>query len=151
MIQEKFEKTIAVRWSDCDINQHVRHSAYYDYGAHVRIRFFQEYGFAVKAMSQLGIGPILFKEECSFIKEIRPYDTITVNMLRGEISDDASRWVLHHEIFNQKGEKNAHITVKGAWIDLQLRKLTIPPTEFVEAINKLPEGADYFYQKKQDN
>lgn len=144
---KKFEKNIEVRWSDVDPNRHVRHSAYYEYGAHVRIRYFTECGFDSATMSQLNIGPILFKEECSFIKEIRPDDTISINVLKGEVSEDASRWILHHEIFNQKGEKSAHITIKGAWIDLNIRKLTSPPIELAKAIHELPLGDHYTYKK----
>ena len=145
----KFEKKIEVRWADADQNRHVRHSAYYDYGAHMRIRFFAERGFDSEEMNRLGIGPVLFKEECSFLKELHTDDTITINLLKGAISADASRWVLHHEIFNQHGEKCAHITTKGAWIDLKLRKLTIPPVKLANAITDLPVGEEFIYQKKK--
>ncbi|MEL6356722.1 MAG: acyl-CoA thioesterase, partial [Bacteroidota bacterium] len=132
-----FEKQIEVRWSDCDANRHVRHSAYYDYGAHSRIRFFTEVGFDSGKLNELNVGPILFKEECSFIRELTSDDTITVNLLKGELSEDGSRWVLHHEIYNRHGEKSAHITIKGAWMDLKLRKLTIPPAEMAKAMHEL--------------
>ncbi len=143
----KFEKKIEVRWSDSDQNRHVRHSSYYDYGAHARIRFFMERGFDFSQLEELRIGPILFKEECSFIREIRPDDTITINILKGKVTEDGSRWILHHEIFDQHGEKKAHITVKGAWIDLDRRKLTNPPLGLAEAFLELPPGEEYVYQK----
>lgn len=143
----KYEKDIEVRWADCDPNRHVLHSSYYVYGAHVRIRFFADIGFSAEKMGQLNIGPILFKEECSFIKEIGPDETIKANILKGEISEDGSRWVLHHELFNQQKEKCAHITIKGAWIDLNLRKLTIPPSELASFLHDLPEGQPYSYKK----
>lgn len=148
-MMNKFKKTIHVRWSDCDPNRHVRHSAYYDYGAHVRIRFFSELGFSADKMNALNLGPILFKEECSFIKEIRPEDTVTVNVLKGEITPDGARWKLHHEIYNQHGEKSAHITIKGAWLDLKARKLTLPPIELAQAMHELTAGEDYVYRKKK--
>lgn len=144
---KNFETSIDVRWSDCDPNNHVRHSSYYDYGAHARIQLFIQNGFDPKKMTELGIGPILFKEECSFIREIRPNDNITINILKDQISEDGGRWMLHHEIINQHGEKNAHITVKGAWIDLHKRKLTLPPAELAEVIHDLPKGEAYSYKK----
>ena len=145
---KKFKKKIEVRWSDADANRHVRHSAYYEYGAHVRIRFFAVCGFDARAMNDLGIGPILFKEECSFIKEIHPDDTITINILKGEISENGARWVLHHEIFNQNNEKCAHISVKGAWLDLEKRKLILPPKAMADALHTLEKGDIYVYKKK---
>ena len=141
----EFEKTIAVRWVDIDANRHVRHSAYYDYGTHVRIRFFQENGFDMK---QLNIGPILFQETCSFIQEIKMDETIRVNFLQGYVREDGARWTLHHELFNSNNEKVAHITIKGAWMDLEKRRLTVPPKEIAEALKQLPEGEEYVYRKK---
>lgn len=147
-IMKKFEKEIEVRWSDADSNRHVRHSVYYDYGAHVRIRFFAACGFDSRALNEIAVGPILFKEECSFIKEIRPDETIKVNILRGELSENGARWTLHHEIFNEDG-KCAHITISGAWMDLNIRKLTVPPIEIAKAMHQLPRGEYYTYRKQQ--
>lgn len=115
----------------------------------MRIDYFAQVSFDAEQMRQLNIGPIIFKEECSFLKEIRPGERIKVNLLKGEISEDGSRWVLHHEIFNQQNEKSAHISVKGAWIDLQLRKLTVPPMALTEMLHQIPEG-EYFTYKKKD-
>lgn len=143
-----FEKKIEVKWSDCDSNRHVRHSAYYDYGAHCRMKFFFEIGVNTAQLAKLNLGPILFKEECTFIKELTLEDTARVNLLKGEISPDGARWVLHHEIFNAKNEKCAHITIKGAWIDLSIRKLTIPPIEVAAAFHQLPIGTNYVHTKK---
>ncbi len=144
-----YEKQIAVRWSDCDPNRHVRHSAYYDYGAHIRIRFFDDFGFSVQKLEDLGIGPIIFKEECSFIRELKANDTITINILKGELREDISRWVLHHEIFNQEGVKCAQVSLLGAWIDLDKRKLTIGPEKLAEAFHQLEQGDYYSYKKSK--
>lgn len=142
-----FEKEIQVRWSDCDANRHVRHSAYYDYGAHMRLRFFFEKGYGPAEMNQFNIGPVLFKEECSFIREISLDENIIINILRGPISDDGAKWILHHEIFSLDRTKKAHITTKGAWLDLGKRKLTVPASQIVEALLTLPPGEDYVYKK----
>lgn len=143
-----FEKKIEVRWADVDANQHVRHSAYYDYGAHVRIRYFAVSGFGSEEMKRLSIGPVLFKEECSFIREIHLNDTITINFLKGELTEKGSRWMMHHEIFTQQG-KSAHITIRGAWMDLNLRKLTIPPADLAKALHELPLGTPYVYARQK--
>lgn len=144
-----FEKQIEVRWADADVNGHVRHTAYYDYGGHARIRFFESLGFNSSLMTKLSIGPILFKEECNFIKELLLEDTITVNLKKGAVSEDGSKWVVHHEIFNSKGEKSAHITAKGAWLNLKTRKLCVPPKEMAEAFHNLTFGEEYVYKKSK--
>ena len=65
------------------------------------------------------------------------------------MSDDASKWTIHHEIFNQKGEKAAHVTVLGAWLDLNKRKLTTPPKELAKAFYDLEKGEAYTHKSKK--
>ncbi len=142
-----FEKILEIRWSDVDQNRHVRHSAYYDFGAYTRICLLAEAGFGSAQLEALNIGPILFKEECSFIREIHPEDRIRINMLRGAVSEDGSRWKMHHELFNQNNVKVAHITISGAWMDLTQRKLTVPPAALGAVFLSLPEGNDFVYGK----
>ncbi len=144
---DPFSILVAVRWADVDQNRHVRHSAYYDYGAHCRIQYFLKAGYNAQKFEALSLGPIIFKEECSFIKELKPDEQISINLLRGEATEDGSRWTLHHEIFNQKAEKAAHISLKGAWIDLKKRKLATPPKDLAESFFDLQKG-DFFTYKK---
>ena len=139
----KFENIIQVRWSDVDQNRHVRHSAYYDYAAFTRVKIIAEAGFGSKELEEGNIGPILFKEECSFIREVKPEDKVRVNMLKGDMREDGSRWVIHHEMFNQNDVKVAHITVHGAWMDIEKRKLTNPPLQLAQIFTDLPKG-DYY-------
>lgn len=139
---------IEVRWADVDQNQHVRHSAYYDYGAHMRLRYFKKLGFGVEEFRSLKIGPILFHEECHFIRELYLNDTVNINILRGDIRPDGSRWVLYHEIYNNHGVKSAQIKISGAWMDIVKRKLTVPPAEIAEAFMSLPMGEDFVYKKR---
>jgi acyl-CoA thioester hydrolase len=121
------------------------HSSYYDYAAHMRVCYLNESGFSMQSIAKLGIGPILFKESCTFIKEIHPSELITYNILAGEMTDDGGKWVMHHEVFNQKGVKAAQITVHGAWMDIRARKLTLPPQEIKELFMSLPKGEEYVY------
>ncbi|MCB0476952.1 MAG: acyl-CoA thioesterase [Crocinitomicaceae bacterium] len=144
---EKFQVSVEVRWSDVDQNRHVRHSAYYDYGAHARIKFLESVGFDAHTLGKLNIGPILFKEQCNFLKELSPSGRITINVLKGEISEGSPKWVLYHEIFNEKGEKAAHIKAEGAWMDLKERKVALPPHELFEHFDSLEQGEDFVYQK----
>jgi acyl-CoA thioester hydrolase len=77
---ESFIKKIDIRWSDLDPNFHLRHSAYYDFGAYSRICFLTDAGFTPAVMMHHHIGPVLFREECSFRKEIHFGDDISVDL-----------------------------------------------------------------------
>ncbi len=138
-----FEKIFTTKWADFDPNRHMRHTAYNDYAAELRVRFFSEHGFSIEEFAKLNIGPILFKEEILFFKEIKIGEDIKVNMTLEGASKNLERWRFTHHIFNQKGELAAEVKVYGAWIDLIKRKLIAPPKTFVNLFNDLSKTADF--------
>ena len=83
----------------------------------------------IQEFTKHNIGPILFEEYTSFRKEIHLGENITVNMKLSGLSKNNERWKITHEVFNEAGQLSAIIKVYGAWIDLQKRKLTVPPAE----------------------
>lgn len=138
-----FEVNFKTKWSDFDPNRHMRHTAYNDYAAEVRVRYFQEHGLSINEFAKLNIGPILFKEETSFYKEIHIGENITVKMELEGVSKGIERWRFSHQIFNEKGVLSAEIKVYGAWIDLLKRKLTVPPPEFLKIFEELPKTENF--------
>ncbi|WP_435415468.1 acyl-CoA thioesterase [Polaribacter aestuariivivens] len=138
-----FQVTFATKWSDFDPNRHMRHTAYNDYAAEVRVRYFAKYNFSIHEFTKHNLGPILFTEETSFRKEIHLGENITVNLKLQGLSKNNERWKIIHEVFNEAGKLSAVIKVYGAWIDLTKRKLTIPPEE-TQAMFDFAEKSDDF-------
>jgi acyl-CoA thioester hydrolase len=132
-------KTIELRWADLDPNFHLRHSVYYDYGATARIEFLQLYGITVDFMQQHTFGPIIFREECVFRKEIRLKDVVTIDAQLKSSAPDLSRWTIQHNIFKNGDTLSAILTLDGAWMDTSRRKLTVPPEEVRAAFEKMPK------------
>jgi len=64
-----FEVLFKTKWSDFDPNRHMRHTAYNDYAAEVRVRYFQEHGLSINEFAKLNIGPILLKKKLLFTKK----------------------------------------------------------------------------------
>jgi acyl-CoA thioester hydrolase len=142
---EKFSKTIQIRWADIDANRHLRHSAYYDYGATLRMAFFAENGLSTEKLEEFQIGPILFREEAIFRREIRLEDEITVDVALVCSTSNYSRWRLRHNFTKADGSVAAIVNIEGAWIDIVKRKLTIPG-EFVQNIfEKFPRTEDFLF------
>ena len=133
----EFFKPIEIRWSDLDPNFHLRHSAYYDFGAFCRIAFMTEHGLGLQLLAANNIGPILFREECVFKREIQFGDTIKINLKLTKTNHDFSRWTMVHEIWKNDTVLAAIITVDGAWLDTVKRKLTIPPEHFLQIFEKV--------------
>jgi len=128
-----FSKIISIRWSDMDPNFHMRHSAYYDFGAQQRVEIIESMGLTLKLMQEQNFGPILFREECVFKKEIRLSDTITLHCRLASRNADASRWTIQHE-FISADKSCAILTVDGAWIDTRQRELLSPMPQIVTDI-----------------
>ncbi|MEN8766107.1 MAG: thioesterase family protein [Polaribacter sp.] len=124
-----FKVTFATKWSDFDPNRHLRHTAYNEYAAEVRIRYFSAQNFSIQEFTKHNVGPILFTEETSFRKEIHLGENIRVTMKLAGVSRNNERWKLRHEVFNEAGELSAVIKVYGAWMDLTKRKLTALPEQ----------------------
>lgn len=145
---EKFTLPIQVRWSDIDQNRRLRHSAYYDYGATTRIACFSQHGLTNLKFEELHIGPILFREEALFKREIKFEDKITVDLVVTKASQDFSRWSIRHHFFKEDGTLSAIINMDGAWIDMGKRKLAIP-NEFIQTVfSDFPRSEDFVWITK---
>jgi acyl-CoA thioester hydrolase len=137
---------IQVRWADLDPNYHVRHSVYYDFGAYSRICFLNENGITSSFMAEHHFGPILFKEECLFRKEIKLGDAVTIDLQLLKAKHDHSRWSIQH-LIHRNNEHAATLNMDGAWIDTLKRKLTIPPELAYDTFEKMPRAANFEWIK----
>ena len=139
-----YTKTLSLRWADIDANFHVRHSVYYDFAAQQRIELLSEAGLTLGVMQQESVGPVLFREECVFYREMKLDDTITITARLQKMRPDASRWTIQHEFINQHEVRCALLTVDGAWMDTAKRKLVNPVPQLIqEVINSFQRSADF--------
>lgn len=138
-----FQVNFSTKWADFDPNKHMRHTAYNDYAAEVRVRFFKKNNFTMDDFNRLNLGPILFSEETYFKKEILMGEDISVNLKLSGLSKNNERWKFTHEVFNEAGKLSAIIKVYGAWIDLSKRKLTIPTIETAHLFSDIEKSVDF--------
>jgi len=144
-----YSKQVEIRWSDLDPNFHVRHSVYYDMGASVRVSFLTENGLNTAVLMQNNLGPILFREEAVFKREIHFNDIISVNLVLKQCTATYSRWTMQHEIIKNGDIVCAIITVDGAWMDTIKRKLTVPPHFVTPAMDKIPRSEDFKWMERK--
>ncbi|OPX54577.1 acyl-CoA thioester hydrolase [Oceanospirillum multiglobuliferum] len=122
-----YEKTIEVRWSDCDANQHMRHSAYADFCAHTRVGFMHQVGINEKWLKEHGLGPVLFKEETEYFRELFMGELVRVTLEAGEpTGSEKSICVINH-LYNAKGELAARHRAVFGWFDMTQRKVVKLP------------------------
>ena len=130
--------TYRTRWADMDPNGHMRHSAYADFAADQRVVVLAKWGYDVKRFAQLRLGPILFREETKYLKEVNIGEEIVVDDQLAASNADGSRWTILHTIYKADGRVASTVTVDGAWLDLDRRKLTVPPAELTAAFSAMP-------------
>ena len=139
----EYLKPIDIRWADLDPNFHLRHSVYYDYGAYCRVSFLEEHGLANMLMQQLNIGPVLFREEAVFRKEIRFGDKLNIGLRLVKAKKDFSRWTIRHELIKNENILAAVITVDGAWINTLQRKLATPPPIVISVFESMQKAEGF--------
>ena len=137
------KQTVQIRWADIDANRHLRHSVYYDYGASMRINALAAEGLSMKKLEELRMGPVLFREEAIFKREIMFEDEITIDVQVVRARADFARWSLRHHFTKADGSLAAIINIDGAWIDLVKRKLAIPDQFIIHVFEKFPKAEDF--------
>lgn len=141
---QAFSSVISIRWADIDANLHMRHSAYYDFGAQHRVEILAQHGLTLAMMQAQQFGPVLFREECLFKKEIHLTDKITISTCMAKMRAGGSRFTIQHLFTNEQGQRCALLTIDGAWIDTKLRKLLHPvPAVITEVMNLFPRGESF--------
>lgn len=139
-----FSKKLSFRWADLDPNFHLRHSVYYDLGSQFRIELLEAAGLTMKTMKKEGFGPILFREECIFKREILLADEITITAKILKIKADGSRWTILHEFIKVDGTLCAQLTLDGAWMDVINRRLANPtPKIAFEVLSQFPKAEGF--------
>ena len=140
---DPYKREFTVIWANVDPNRHMRHSAYNDYAAHVRLEYLTKYGLDLSALGKMGIGPIIFREETKFFKEVHMNEVITVTLEVQKVRKNDSKWTIIHNIYNESDDLACMITTDGSWLNLAKRKVTVPPNQLAEMLTNAPRTKDF--------
>ncbi len=140
-----------VLWSHIDANMHLRHSAYADFAAQARLNMLDSIGITADTLKQYKVGPILFREELIYLREVNPNDVVKVSceMTKGRM--DGSRWSFTQELYRGDAVKAAIIHVDGAWIDMVHRKLASLPQLFLDKFMHVPKSENFVLEEIKNN
>jgi acyl-CoA thioester hydrolase len=138
-----YKEPLYIRWADIDANRHLRHSVYYDFAAAMRMNYLNGHGLTTEKLVEYQVGPILFREEAVFKREVKLEDKVQIDVHLTKSMPDYSRWSLRHNVTKPDGTVCTIITVDGAWMDLIKRKLTVP-NDFIKSIfADFPKSPDF--------
>ncbi|MBE8714716.1 acyl-CoA thioesterase [Sphingobacterium hungaricum] len=132
-----------VLWAQIDANRHLRHSAYADFCAQARSNMLKKTGLSLEEFALNNIGPILFREELIYFREIKLDEFITVTVEITKYNRTNSRFSFRHIIYKEDGVKSAVVTVDGAWLDIEKRKLVTIPENWHAYVEAIPKAEDY--------
>lgn len=59
------------------------------------------------------------------------------------LSEDGSRFCIRNEFYLPNGKLAAKVTTTGGWLDLNSRKLTLPPPKLHKIIDALTKTPDF--------
>ncbi|MGJ1263314.1 acyl-CoA thioesterase [Sphingobacterium spiritivorum] len=132
-----------VIWAQIDANRHMRHSAYADICAQARSNMLKKIGLSLDQFASQGIGPILFREELIYHREVRLDEYVSVKIVLTKFNLANARFSFRHEVYKEDGVKAATVNVDGAWLDIKARKLVNIPEEWYVFMQHVPKADDY--------
>jgi acyl-CoA thioester hydrolase len=140
---DPYFRTYTIRWSDCDMNGHMANTAYSDLATDVRIGYMGAKGFNLETFAARRLGPVLLHEYIDYMREVRMGETVDVDFSVVGLSPDGARFKFLHEIWLPERNKAARIVIAGGWMDLELRKLRLPPDDLLRVLQEAPRGEPF--------
>jgi len=138
-----FEKSFEVNWASLDSIGHMANTAYLDVCVDCRFAYFESQGFPPAEFFRNRVGPVVRRDEVEYFRELRMLQRFTVSLSLAGVSPDASRFRLRNEIRREDGEVAARVTSQGGWLDLDKRRLVVPPEALARAVLALERTDDF--------
>ena len=139
----RYAREFLAGWRTMDFNGHMANTAYLDLAADVRMAFFADHGFSPLEFKRRAIGPVIRKDEIEYFREFGLHETVTVTFAVSALSPDGARFALVNEFWTADGQRAARVRSTGGWLDLQRRKLVVPPAELLAALHQVPRTDDF--------
>jgi acyl-CoA thioester hydrolase len=140
---ERYAKTFKVRWADCDVNGHMRNTAYSECAIEVRMAYLTEHGFGFDRFVEMGFGPVILREEIDYLREVRLGDSVEVDLAYLGLSPDCARFRFGHDFTRADGKPSARIVIAGGWLDMKTRRLIPAPEPLASVMRAGPRGAGF--------
>lgn len=143
MSARPFSIATVAGWADMDANAHMANFAYLNKCVDARMGFFKSMGFPVTDFAKRRLGPVVRRDEIDYYREVGLLEPLTVTLALGGMAPDGSRFRLVNEVVKGDGKVAARITSEGGWLDLDARKLIVPPPDLKAALDAMPRTADF--------
>lgn len=140
---EQYRQEFQIIWADLDPNAHMRHTAYNDYAAQVRVGLFDALGYPLAKLVASGFGVVLLHEDTTFRKEVFMSERIAVDCAALGFREDMKIWKFRQNVWKANGELACTVIATGAFLDLKERKIVVPPAHILEMMERVPKAEDF--------
>lgn len=140
---DPYARRYTVRWADCDMNGHMANTSYSNLATDVRIGYMGAQGFSLQTFLERRLGPVLLHEYIDYMREVRMGETVDVDFSVIGLSPDGARFKFLHEVWLPERNKAARIVIAGGWMDLELRKLRLPPDDLLRVLAEAPRSEPF--------
>lgn len=146
----EFYKEFEIRWSELDANNHVANYSYTKFMNEVRIAYMLKNGVEKDFTDKRNMGPVVFHEHFHYIKEIKAFEKVKIDVQMKGHSEDFKFLNFVHHMYNSSGEISLYSEIMFGWMDLTSRKLVIPHQNYIEGYKRMKKTDDYKIMKPGD-
>jgi acyl-CoA thioester hydrolase len=128
---------VAVRSYELDLNGHVNHAVYHQFGEHARSEHLAAAGCSMGRMLEHGLGIVLLETRVRFLRELRHGDEVDVD---SRVAFGAKRtFTMDHTLLRSDGVVAAEIACVMGLIDQSTRRLAPDPAARLRAMATTPD------------
>ena len=143
MVLPHYVYKLTASWADMDFNAHMANTAYLNRAVDARMAFFTENGLPLAELMRLRVSWVMMKDEVEYRREIKWMEEISITVALGGLAPDGSRFKIRNDFFRADGQLAAKVTSTGGFLDLDARKLVVPPIEVLNTYQAMPKADDY--------
>ncbi|OUU80351.1 MAG: hypothetical protein CBC38_02875 [Gammaproteobacteria bacterium TMED78] len=130
-----FIKKYTISKDHIDTNGHLNEVGFYYYAGLMPWALGKE-KFGDDFIKKHNIGPVIFDTTIKFLKEIFQDEEIKMTLEFSDLIDRGRKFTRTIEIFNKNGELCAVVTSHGGFMNLETRRIVVPPEEVYEVFLK---------------
>lgn len=137
VVSAQFSVIVTVRSYEIDLNGHVNHAVYHQYGEYARTEHMRSAGLTVDAQRGRGMGMVLLESRIRYLRELTLGDEV-------EITSDlewgtGKTFRIEHRLTRSDGVRAAEISCVMGLLDTSARRLLADPRGIVAELAQLPD------------
>jgi acyl-CoA thioester hydrolase len=105
--------------------------------------YFAKCGFTPARFALERFGPVVVRDELTYLKELRLMDKFAVDYELVGISENGKGFKVRNTFRNASRDVVASVTSEFVWFDLEHRRLRIPPPDLDSLMRSLRHSRDF--------